>query len=120
MTAKQREEFLLKERLRLQKLRAAKQPPQNPSRPSNVATLSRSTQSLGKAVKRARTSLPKSPQKQRRVVSELAESVGLKLVRPCPYAHGSTLSDETIKLVYECMSFIRALFSACQVDRMCI
>ena len=29
MTAKQREEFLMKERLRLRKLRAAKKPPQN-------------------------------------------------------------------------------------------
>ena len=38
-----------------------------------------SSQSLGKAVKRARTSLPMSPRKQRCVVGKLAESVGLKV-----------------------------------------
>ena len=57
MTAKQREEFLMKERLRLRKLRAAKKPPRNSGESSN-ATPYRSSQSLGKAVKRARTSLP--------------------------------------------------------------
>ena len=38
-----------------------------------------SSQSLGKAVKRARTNLPMSPRKQRCVVGKLAESVGLKV-----------------------------------------
>ncbi len=61
----------MKERFRLRKLRAAKQPPLNLSNSSNV-------------------------------VSKLAESVGLKVVRPtCPHAHCSALSDETKRLVYE-------------------
>ena len=55
-----REEFLMKERLRLRKLCAAKKPPQYSSE-SSSATPYRSSQSMGKAVKRARTSLPKSP-----------------------------------------------------------
>lgn len=95
MTAKQREEFLMKECLQLRKLRAAKKPPQNSGESSN-ATPYCSSWSLGKAVKRARTSLPKSPKKQRCVVSKLAESVGLKVVGPStpstpPHAHGSAL-----------------------------
>ncbi len=99
MTVKQKEEFRVKERLRMQALRAAKKP-QNPGESSNAATPYRSTQSLGKAVKRARTSLPKSPRKQRCVVSKLAESVGLKLLRPSTSrTHGSTLSDDTERLV---------------------
>lgn len=60
MSAKEREEFLMKERLRLRKLCAAKKPPQTSSE-SSSATPYRSSQSMGKAVKRARTSLPKSP-----------------------------------------------------------
>ncbi len=99
MTVKQKEEFRVKERLRMRALCAAKKP-QNPG---NAATPYRSTQSLGKAVKRVRTSLPKSPQKQRYVVSKLAESLGLKVLRPSTpstsRAHGSTLSDDTERLV---------------------
>ena len=61
---------------------------------------------MGKAVKQARTSLPKSPRKQRCVVSKLAESVGLKVVGPStpstpPHAHGAALSDDTKRLVHE-------------------
>ena len=67
MSEKQREEFL-------RKLRAAKKHPQN-SGASSSATPYHSSQSLGKAVKRARTSLPKSPKKQHCVVSKVA---GLK------------------------------------------
>ena len=105
MSAKEREEFLMKERLRLRKLRAAKKPPQTSSE-SSSATPYRSSQSMGKAVKRARTSLPKSPRKQRCVVSKLAESVGLKVVGPStpstpPHAHGAALSDDTKRLVHE-------------------
>ena len=66
----------------------------------------RSSQSMGKAVKRACTSLPKSQPKQRCVVSKLAESVGLKVVGPStpstpPHAHGAALSDDTKRLVQE-------------------
>ena len=91
----------MKERLRLRKLRAAKKP-QNSDK-SSSATPYRSSQSLGKAVKRART---KSSQKQRCVVSKLAESVGLKVVGPLtqstpPHAHGSALSDDTKRLVHD-------------------
>ena len=49
VTAKQREEFLMKEHLRLRKLCAAKKP-QNSDK-SNSATPYHSSQSLGKAVK---------------------------------------------------------------------
>ena len=102
MSEKQREEFLMKERLRLRKLRAAKKPPQN-SGESSSATPYRSSQSLGKDVKRARTSLPKSPKKQRCVVTKLAESVGLgpSTTATPPHAHGSALSDDTKRLVHE-------------------
>ena len=46
MTTRQREEFLLKERLRLQKLRAAKKP-SNCGESSNTGTPYRSSQQLG-------------------------------------------------------------------------
>ena len=95
MSEKQREEFLMKERLRLRKLRAAKKPPQN-SGESSSATPYRSSQSLGKAVKRARTSLPKSPKKQRCVVTK-----GPSTTATPPHAHCSALSDDTKRLVHE-------------------
>ena len=82
-----------------------KKPPQNSGESSN-ATPYHSSQSLDKAVKRVRSSLPKSPKKQWCVVSKLAESVGLKVVGPStpstpPHAHGSALSDDTKRLVHE-------------------
>ena len=94
----------MKERLRLRKLRASKTP-QN-SGGSSSATPYRSSQSLGKAIKRAHTSLPKSPKKQWCVVSKLAESVGLKVMGPStpstpPHDHGSALSNDTKRLVHE-------------------
>ena len=103
MTEKEKEEFLLKERLRIRKLRAAKKSPCLLGEPS-TGTPYRSSQSLGKALKRARTSLPKSPTKQRLVVSKLAESVGLKLTPesgPSGTISSSGITDDTKKSVYQ-------------------
>ena len=66
-----------------------------------------SSQSLGKAVKRARMSLPMSPRKQWCVVGKFAESVGLKVTAndsspsTSTSSHGSALSDDTKKSVHE-------------------
>ncbi len=56
---------------------------------------------MGEALKRARTSLPKSPNKKRCVVSTLAKSVGLTVVQPSSKTHCSSLSDATKKVVRE-------------------
>ena len=66
-----------------------------------------SSQSLGKAVKRARMSLPMTPRKQRCVVGKLAESVGLKVTAndsspsSSTSSHGSALNDDTKKSVHK-------------------
>ena len=55
-------------------------------------------------MKRARTSLPKSPHKQRCVVRKLAESVGLNVSTdssPSTQYHGSALSTDTKKCVVD-------------------
>ena len=77
MSNAEREEFLLKERIRMRKLRAAVQ--HDAVGDSSNSMPYQSSQSLGKAVKRARTNLPTSPRKQRCVVGKLAETVGLKV-----------------------------------------
>ena len=103
MTNDEREEFLLKERIRLRKLRAEKKPARDVGECS-ISTPYRSSQSLGKAMKRVRTSLPKSPRKQRCVVSKLAESIGLNVSpnsSPSTLCHGSALSTDTKKCVVE-------------------
>ena len=80
MSNAEREEFLLKERMRMRKLRAAKKSAQHDAVGDSGNSMPyQSSQSLGKAVKRARTSLPMSPRKQQCVVGKLAESVGLKV-----------------------------------------
>lgn len=57
----EREEFLLKERMKMRKLRAAKKSAQHDAVcDSNISMPHRSSQSLEKAVKRACTSLPLS------------------------------------------------------------
>ena len=103
MTNDKREEFLLKERIRMRKLRAKKKPARDVGECS-TSTPYRSSQSLGKAMKRVRTSLPKSPRKQRCVVSKLAESIGLNVSpnsSPSTLCHGSVLSTDTKKCVVE-------------------
>ena len=60
MSEAEREEFLLKKRIRMRKLRAGNKS----AGECSTSTPYRSTQSLGKAIKRARTYLPKSPRKQ--------------------------------------------------------
>ena len=80
MSNAEREEFLLKERMRMRKLRAAKKSAQHDAVGDSSNSMPyQSSQALGKAVKRARTNLPMSPRKQRCVVGKLAESVGLKV-----------------------------------------
>ena len=80
MSNADREEFLLKERMRIRKLRAAKKSAQHDAVGDSSNSMPyQSSQSLGKAVKRARTNLPMSPRNQRCVVGKLAESVGLKV-----------------------------------------
>ena len=80
MSNAEREEFLLKERMQMRKLRAAKKSAQHDAVGDSSNSMPyQSSQSLGKAVKRARTNLPMSPRKQRCVVGKLAESVGLKV-----------------------------------------
>ena len=71
MSNDEREEFLLKERMQMRKLHAAKKSAQHDAvgNSSNCMPY-QSSQSLGKAVKRARTSLPMSPRKQRCVVGK--------------------------------------------------
>ena len=105
MSNSEREEFLLKERIRIRKLRADKKSAQHVGECSTSgSTPYRSTQSLGKAMKRARTSLPKSPRKQRCVVSKLAESMGLNVSTNSSFStpcHGSVLSTDTKKCVVE-------------------
>lgn len=103
MTNDEREEFLLKECIRMRKLRAKKKPAWDVGECS-TSTPYRSSQSLGKAMKRVRTSLPKSPRKQRCVVSKLAESIGLNVSPnsfPSTLCHGSALSTDTKKCVVE-------------------
>lgn len=99
MSNAEREEFLLKERIRMRNLRASKK---SGECSTSVATPYRSTQSLGRAMKRARTGLPKSPQKQRCVVSKLAESIGLNVSTsssPSNPCHRSALSADTRECV---------------------
>ena len=101
MTVKQREEFLMKERLQLKKLRAAKKPPQNSVESSN-ATPYRSSQSLGKAVKRACTSLPKSPKKQWCVVTALLVAGSTLTFWIPPFASTSSHSSVFQSASYSC------------------
>ena len=102
MSSKEREEFILKERIRMRELRASKQSTLPDSIGESSTSLPyRSPQSLGKAVKRACTSLPNSPRKMLCVVSKLAESVGLKVAADSASpgssasGHGSALSEYT-------------------------
>ena len=103
MTNDEREEFLLKEHIRMIKLRAEKKPARDVGECS-ISIPYRSSQSLGKAMKRVRTSLPKFPRKQQCVVSKLAESIGLNVSpnsSPSTLCHGSALSTDTKKCVVE-------------------
>ncbi len=79
MTVQQREDFLIKERTRIRQLRASKKISQESGHASN-STSYHCPQTMGKVLKRAQASLPKSPNKKRCEVSTFAKSVGLTVV----------------------------------------
>ena len=59
----------------------------------------RTSQSVGKALKRAQVSLPSSPRKKRCVIENLAKRVGLGIVNSSPSQRSSGLSEDTKSVV---------------------
>ena len=68
---------------------------QSPTNQPHNSTPYRSSQARGKAIKRARSSLPASPDKRRCMIESLAKTIGLHF---CQYTANS-LSEETKQLV---------------------
>ena len=99
MSTHQLEEHRMKERLRLRDYRAKKSKPVTSQ--SLNTTPYRSSQAFGKAMKRARTSLPTSPRKRQCVVEKLARTVGIALnsSSASPSSHSGALSEDTKVLV---------------------
>ena len=102
MSQSQLEELKVKERIRLKRYREKKKleaeqcsATGNESRQMNMGTPYRSTQSLGKAVKRAQVSLPFSPRKKRCVIEHLAKRAGLEIVNGSPLSQSSVLRENT-------------------------
>ena len=85
----------------MRKLRAAKKSAQHDAVGDSSNSMPyQSSQSLGKAVKRAHTSLPMSPQKQRCVVSKKKVTANDSSPSTSTSSHGSVLSDDTKKSVH--------------------
>ena len=100
MSQSQIEEQKLSERLRLRKYREKKRLEAqhcNSKENDQLASVTpyRTSQSLGKAVKRAQCSLPFSPRKKRCVIENLAKRVGLQIVNSSPSQRHSGLSEDT-------------------------
>lgn len=94
----EQQEFQLKEKLRVRKYRAKSNQATQPVICTSAPY--RSTQAMGKAVKRANTALPSSPRKKLCVVESLAVKVGLQvspLSSKSTNSHG--LSEVTKQLV---------------------
>ena len=101
MSAHQLEEHRVKERLRLRKYREKKKletlqstQTENGQQSTSTYTPYRTSQSLGKAVKRAQVSLPSSPHKKRCVIENLAKKAGLSIANSSP-SQKRGLSEET-------------------------
>ena len=97
MSPKEIEEHRLKERMRIRDYRAKKTTSEASA--SSSSTPYRTTQALGKAVKRAQTSLPASPSKRLCVVKSLAKKVGLSIENSPSTSTVRGLSEETKVLV---------------------
>ena len=101
MSQSQMEKHKLQERLCLRKHREkkkaeAQQCSANEGNQMATGTPYRSTQSLGKAVKRAQVSLPSSPRKKQCVIENLAKQVGLEILNSSPsQPQSSAPNDET-------------------------
>lgn len=88
-----------KKRKRVRKYRKSLKNCEHEQDHSPGATPYRSRQALGKALKRARHSLPSSPQKKHFVVREIAKSIGLDVSVSPTSAKRSIITEETISLV---------------------
>ena len=95
------EEHKLQERIRLRKYRERKrsESQQCSSSPQATGTPYRSTQALGKAVKRVQLSLPSSPRKKRCVIQNLAKRVGIEVLEELPLPHRSNGLSESTKML---------------------
>ena len=74
---------------------------QSPTNQPHNSTPYRSSQARGKAIKRARSSLPASPDKRRCMIESLAKTIGLHF---CQYTANS-LSEEPKQLVLALYNF---------------
>ena len=91
MSAHQLKEHRVKERLRLRKYREKKKletlqstQTENGQQSTSTCTPYRTSQSLGKAVKRAQVFLPSSPRKKRCIIENLAKKAGLSIANSSP------------------------------------
>lgn len=107
MTAREIEEYHLKERISIKNIRAKKK--SQPTIPVAAAGTSSagqspyaSNQAMGKAVRKVKSSLPTSRRKKLCIVRRIAQDIGLAMVQPSSKPPGErALTEETKQQVYE-------------------
>ena len=101
MSESQLQEHRAQERARVRKYKEKKRAESlsDPPTSSNDSTPYRCTQTLGKALKRVRQSLPASPHKQRCVIERLAEKAGISVNKSSPSQRSTSLSVKTVTAV---------------------